>query len=273
MRQSVRWRPTLEIVEEEMERPDHDDCLYRVVALRNGSEILLIHDPGSDKAGAAIDVCVGSFSDPDDTPGIAHAVEHLLPMGTRKYPAEHDDGTFLAQHVGYSNVSTSTTSTNHHFELSYPVSPHVSVGTVMGDGRCDTSQDAKELTPFGGALDRFAQFPISPLFSQDTVRRELKAIDAAYKKNVEDDNWRLNQVKKALANPRHRYSRFSVGDWKTLYEDPISQDISSRNKLTEFYSTKYCANRTKLVILGRESLDTLAAWTEAIFSPIPYRRL
>jgi insulysin len=260
-------------VEEEMERPDYDNRLYRVITLRNGLEILLIHDAGSDKAGAAMDVGVGSFNDPDDTPGVAHAVEHLLPMGTRKYPAENEYGTFLAQHGGYSNAFTSTTSTNYHFELSYPVSPHASDGTAMSDGRCDNIQDAKELTPFRGALDRFAQFFISPLFSQDTVHRELKAIEAEYKKNLQDDNWRLHQVKKALANPRHPYSRFSVGNWKTLHEDPISRGVSPRNKFIEFHSTEYFANRMKLVVLGRESLNTLAAWTEAIFSAIPYRRL
>jgi insulysin len=272
MRRASRWYPTLEGVEEEMERPDHDDRLYRVITLRNGLEILLIHDPSSDKAGAAMDARVGSFDDPEDTPGVAHAVEHLLPMGNRKYPAENEFGAFLAQHGGCSNAFTSTTSTNYHFELSYPVPPYVSEATEMGDGRCHTLQDAKEPMPFRGALDRFAQFFISPLFSQDTVHRELRAIDAEYKRNLQDDNWRLHQVKKALANPTHPYSRLSVGNWKTLHEDQISRGVSPRHKLVEFYSTKYSANRMKLVVLGRESIHMLAAWTEAIFAAIPYRR-
>ncbi len=38
----------------------------------------------ADKASAAMDVNVGSFSDQEDMPGIAHAVEHLLFMGTEK---------------------------------------------------------------------------------------------------------------------------------------------------------------------------------------------
>jgi insulysin len=273
MRQSVRWHPTLENVVEEMERPDHDDRLYRVITLRNGLEILLIHDAGSDRAGAAMDVRVGSFSDLDDTPGVAHAVERLLPMGTGKYPAENEYGTFLAQHGGYSNSFTNTTSTNYHFELSYPVSPRVSRETAMDNGQCSALQDAKDLRPFRGALDRFAQCFISPLFPQEMVQRELKAIDAEFKRNLQDDNWRLHQVKKALANPKHPYSRLAVGNWKTLHEDPISRGLGPRNKVMEFYSTKYSADRMKLVVLGRESLNTLEAWTDAIFSAIPYRRL
>jgi insulysin len=31
-----------------------------------------------------LDVNVGSFSDPKDMPGLAHAVEHMLFMGTEK---------------------------------------------------------------------------------------------------------------------------------------------------------------------------------------------
>jgi len=52
--------------------------------LPNKLEALLIHDPDTDKASAAMDVNIGSFSDSADLPGMAHAVEHLLFMGTKK---------------------------------------------------------------------------------------------------------------------------------------------------------------------------------------------
>lgn len=67
-----------------MEKPLLDNRTYRVVRLANDLEALLIHDPDTDKASAAMDVNIGSFSDADDMPGMAHAVEHLLFMGTEK---------------------------------------------------------------------------------------------------------------------------------------------------------------------------------------------
>jgi insulysin len=67
-----------------MEKPSLDIRQYRVIRLRNQLEVLLIHDPETDKASAALDVHVGSFSDPKDMPGLAHAVEHMLFMGTEK---------------------------------------------------------------------------------------------------------------------------------------------------------------------------------------------
>ncbi len=76
--------PDAERLAENLERPALDNRYYRVIRLPNKLEALLIHDPDTDKVSAAMDVNVGSFSDLDDMPGIAHAVEHLLFMGTEK---------------------------------------------------------------------------------------------------------------------------------------------------------------------------------------------
>ena len=74
----------VERVTEKLETPALDDRSYRVIKLPNKLEALLVHDPETDKASAAVNVEVGSFSDADDMPGMAHAVEHLLFMGTEK---------------------------------------------------------------------------------------------------------------------------------------------------------------------------------------------
>ena len=76
--------PTSERITENLEKPSLDDRSYRVIRLSNQLEALLIHDPDTDKASAALDVNVGNFSDPEELPGLAHAVEHLLFMGTEK---------------------------------------------------------------------------------------------------------------------------------------------------------------------------------------------
>ena len=67
-----------------MQKPELDNRVYRVIELPNKLEVLLIHDSETDKASAAMDVDVGAFSDSDQMPGMAHAVEHLLFMGTEK---------------------------------------------------------------------------------------------------------------------------------------------------------------------------------------------
>ena len=76
--------PKPELVTENLETPLLDDRKYRVIKLPNELEALLVHDPDTDKASASVSVDAGSFSDADDMPGMAHAVEHLLFMGTEK---------------------------------------------------------------------------------------------------------------------------------------------------------------------------------------------
>ncbi len=74
----------VEHLADRLEAPELDDRSYRVIRLANKLEALLVHDPDTDKASASVNVNVGSFSDADDMPGMAHAVEHLLFMGTKK---------------------------------------------------------------------------------------------------------------------------------------------------------------------------------------------
>lgn len=71
------------LVADTLEKPSLDDRDYRVIRLDNELEALLVHDPETDKASAALDVNVGNFSDESDIPGMAHAVEHVsIPIPT-----------------------------------------------------------------------------------------------------------------------------------------------------------------------------------------------
>ncbi len=68
---------SVERVTDNLETSSLDDRTYRVVRLPNQLEALLVHDPSTDKASAAMDVNAGGFSDEEDMPGMAHAVEHV----------------------------------------------------------------------------------------------------------------------------------------------------------------------------------------------------
>ena len=111
--------PRIQILSSKIEKPELDDRSYRLVRLNdNKLEALLVHDPKTDKASAAMDVHVGHLSDPKDFPGLAHALEHclflgmtftlmgLILSGTQKYPEENDYQKYLAEHSGSSNAFT-----------------------------------------------------------------------------------------------------------------------------------------------------------------------
>lgn len=87
-------------------KSQQDNRDYRGLQLTNGLKVLLISDPATDKAAAAMTVDVGHMSDPDNLPGLAHFCEHMLFLGTKKYPNENAYSTYLAENGGSSNAST-----------------------------------------------------------------------------------------------------------------------------------------------------------------------
>lgn len=80
-----------------IEKPLLDDRSYRFIKLdSNDLHVLLISDPTTDRSAASLDVHVGSFADKEYTiPGLAHFCEHLLFMGTGKYPEENEYLSYL----------------------------------------------------------------------------------------------------------------------------------------------------------------------------------
>ncbi|KAJ1335357.1 insulysin [Microdochium nivale] len=250
----------VERVTDQLETPSLDDRTYRVIRLPNQLEALLVHDADTDKASAALDVNVGNFSDESDMPGMAHAVEHLLFMGTEKYPVENDYNVYLSSHSGSSNAYTGACSTNYYFDVAAKPSN-------------DEEPTESNPSPLHGALDRFAQFFISPLFLASTLDRELRAVDSENKKNLQSDTWRLHQLEKSLSNPNHPYCHFSTGNLETLKTVPEGKGIDVRAKFMEFHATHYSANRMKLCVLGREPLDVLEKWVAELFAGVPNKDL
>lgn len=57
------------------------------------------------------------MSDPDDLPGLAHFCEHMLFMGTEKYPSENEFSKFLSEHGGSYNAFTASDHTNFYFDI------------------------------------------------------------------------------------------------------------------------------------------------------------
>lgn len=169
-----------------------------------------------------------------------------------QYPKENAYSQYLTAHSGYSNAYTAATETNYFFEVA-------------------TSPDSK--SPLHGALDRFAQFFISPLFLSSTLDRELKAVDSENKKNLQSDVWRLSQLNKSLSSPQHPYHHFSTGNLETLRDEPRKRGVDIRHKFIQFHSEHYSANLMKLVVLGRESLDELESWVGDMFAGVPNKDL
>ncbi len=96
-------------------KPKFDEREYKYIRLKNGLVVLLISDPTTDMSAAAMDVDVGAIQDPEDVNGLAHFTEHMLFMGSKKYPDESEYMKFINEHSGQTNAWTSETDTNFYF--------------------------------------------------------------------------------------------------------------------------------------------------------------
>ena len=109
---------------------------------------------------------------------------------------------------------------------------------------------------------------MQPLFDADTLDRELRAVDSENKKNLQSDAWRLQQLNKSLSSKKHPFSKFSTGNYKVLHDDPIARGVKIRDAFMGFYRKNYSANRMKLAVLGKESLDEQQEWVTELFSDV-----
>ena len=63
-----------------------DQHTYAYITLENGLTAILVNDPNAERPAAALAIKVGSYQDPDEHLGLAHLLEHMLFLGTEKYP-------------------------------------------------------------------------------------------------------------------------------------------------------------------------------------------
>lgn len=227
-------------VEVEPVKSPNDERDYRYLELDNGLKALLISDTKADKSAAALSVYRGSFDDPEDRPGLAHFLEHMLFIGTEKYPEPDAYFKFVQSNGGSSNAYTAADHTNYFFDI--------------------------QPGAFREGLDRFAQFFIAPLFTKEYVDREKNAVHSEYQLQIKQDGWRGFAVQKVAVNPEHPFSRFNIGTLETLDGDVYSA-------LLDFFENNYSANQMSLVVLSPESLDDIESYVVPMFSEVKNRNL
>ncbi|MFC7369771.1 insulinase family protein [Vreelandella zhaodongensis] len=215
---------------------------YRVLTLDNGLQALLVSDPEADKAAASMNVRVGSAQDPDDLQGLAHFLEHMLFLGTEPYPQSDAYQGFISDNAGSHNAFTAQQDTNYFFDI--------------------------EPSALPGALDRFSEFFLSPLFNADQLESERNIVHSEYMARIRDESRRENDVLNQLLNPANPTTGFAVGSRETL-ANPPEGEATLRERVIDFYHRYYDANVMNLAIVAPQSLDTLETWVVERFADIP----
>ena len=222
-----------------MKISNNDKRSYKTLTLDNGLKVLVVQDQQSVKSAASLTVNTGHFDDPEDRQGMAHFIEHMLFLGTEKFPEPGFFSQFISQAGGHSNAWTGTEHSSYYFDCDYLQLPE--------------------------ALEIFSEFFISPLFSPEQANNERNAIDAEFKMKVKDDGRRIYQVHKETVNPAHPFAKFAVGNHQTLEDRTDSICL----ELRQFFNSHYLAQWMTLTIAGPQSTNELSSMAKQYFSAIP----
>lgn len=215
---------------------------YRSIKLQNGLQAILVRkseNSTDESAAACLTVNVGSFDDPPKALGLAHYLEHMVHMGSTKYPEESGYNDFINANGGTRNAMTGSQYTSYFFDVSERAFPE--------------------------ALDRLEQLIESPLLSRSSMQREREAVDSEYQMKKSNDAVRLHSILKFVIKDSHPASQFDFGNLKSLKDDISDDDLHS--ELIKFHS-KYVGNNMFLAIQSSRTLDEMQALVVKSFSGI-----
>lgn len=206
----------------------------RIVTLENGLTFLIVRDPEAEKAMVSLGVGVGQLH--EWRPGLAHDTEHMLFLGTGKYPQPDTLFIFLNQFGGISNAFTAPDKTVYMYN-------------VREDG-------------LEKSLDIFSDYFKMPAFNTNYAEKEIESVnneDAEYR-GV--DGWRIRRAQDLMSEPGHTKAEFHVGNGETLAS-------ISRKELLKFWKTFYSAKIMKGAIISTKPLDEMEKLVRSHFSGIP----
>jgi insulysin len=223
----------------DIDKPNNDPKIYKFLPelLPNAPPIVVVQDPGAQLSGFAIGVSAGSFNDPIDFPGLAHFTEHMLFLGTSKYPGPTSFDEFISSHGGSSNAFTDSERTVYY--------------------------NAIDTDAFVEGFSRFIEFFTDPLFNETYIAKEVKAVDSEHDMHINDPNWRLSSLVNSLALPPNNH--YSTGDSTTLLHSGVE---ALETAVRKYFSTNYCFNRLSIAIVSPLAVSDQVEAVRDVFSGI-----
>ncbi|KAJ9087453.1 hypothetical protein DSO57_1033232 [Entomophthora muscae] len=118
---------------------------HKFVELDNQLRAVLISDPSAGHAAVALRVGTGAYGDPVDFPGLALVTNHILLLGSKRYPNVYR--SFIEANEGSDAVQTGSTQSVFSFEVGH--------------------------WALESALDIFSRLFIEPTFSKEEMNQEV----------------------------------------------------------------------------------------------------
>jgi protease-3 len=222
-----------------IQKSPNDDRSYAAMMLANNLQVVLVSDPTLENSAASLAVGVGSAQDPEGQQGLAHYLEHMLFLGTTKFPEPDGFMKFTQTNGGMSNAFTAFDKTNFLFQIN--------------------------ANKFDEALDRFSDYFKSPTFDANYSDKERNAVNNEWSMQKQQDGWIMNRLDAITGNPQSPRAKFNIGNLETLVDKPNSK---LNDSMKDFYQHYYSSNIMRLTLVGKQSIPELKALAEKYFSGI-----
>ena len=231
------------VKQEQLVVSPNDHRAYKTLKLDNDLEVILVSDPSVQKSAAALSVGVGLLQDPPEQQGMAHYLEHMLFLGTERYPEAEGYQKFMSQHGGADNAYTWLDVTNYMFKIN-------------NDSYAD-------------ALDRFSDFFKSPKLYEEYADKEKNAVNAEWSMRREMDFFGEFKLGRSLMGD-HPANHFLIGNLESLGDKEKSK---LHQETVNFYNTYYSSNIMKVALVSNQPLAEMEALAKKYFGDIPNKHI
>ncbi|MHC8368913.1 pyrroloquinoline quinone biosynthesis protein PqqF [Pseudomonas sp. ZT5P21] len=207
--------------------------------LANGLRVTLRHAPNLKRCAAALRVAAGSHDVPLAWPGLAHFFEHLLFLGTERFPTEQGLMAYVQGHGGQVNARTSERTTDFFFEL--------------------------PTQAFSGGLERLSDMLAHPRMNTDDQQREREVLQAEFVAWSQDATAQQRLALFDGLSPTHPLRGFHAGNRDSL---PVAQ-ADFQQALKDFHQRFYRTGQMTLSLAGPQSIEELKKMALSFDAAIP----
>lgn len=180
----------------------------------------------------------GSANEPKKFHGLAHLLEHVIFLGCKEFPEQDSFSQFISNNGGSDNGRTSLDYTFFDFNIE---NEHLSE-----------------------ALYRFSRLLKEPLFPEDGIAKELKAVNNEFELSQTSDGSRNFQILLNHSHPESKYNSFSWGSILSLnYENHVL-----REEIMKYFKKFYCNDKIKICVYSKFELDVLQQFVEKSFGDL-----
>ena len=207
--------------------------------LANGLRVTLRHAPSLKRSAAALRVAAGSHDVALAWPGLAHFLEHLLFLGTERFPTGEGLMAYVQGHGGQVNASTRERTTDFFFEL--------------------------PTQSFGAGLERLSDMLAKPRMNLDDQLREREVLQAEFVAWSQDPAAQRQFSLFEGLPAEHPLRGFHAGNRDSLHiEQPAFQQA-----LKDFHQQFYQTGQMTLSLVGPQSIEELKVLAERFSQALP----